>query len=137
MPIRRGDRGFQVFQQQADAVLDQVAPVQNTYYTILDTTKNVKIDSVWIEIEDTNETLQVKITIDGEIWTSSGLAATHSTSYYVYKDQATATLQIDSNRRAFMYEHEGEARSIKVEVRKTTAAGTGNLEGRVVHGKIP
>lgn len=139
--MRGGCKTHPVPEQQADATLDQAAPVQSTYYTLLDTTKNARIYSIMVLIQTTNETLQVKITVDGEIWISTATACVAATPNYYYKTghvvqgslvTAGAIPYLDGVV-GFRYPLEG--RSIKVEVQKTTVAGAGNLQGRVVYAK--
>jgi hypothetical protein len=122
------------FQHQPDAHLVQLNPVQNTWYTILDTTLNCRLYSVSVLVWGTNETLEVRVTIDGEVLSGS-LAATHTTYYYVHALLYAAGFAIDGNAFLIGNYTPFEGRSIKVEVRKTTAAGTGTLEGYAVHAK--
>ena len=125
-----------IFEYQTPATLDQAAPVQNTWYTILDTTNNAIINGISVNVEDTDETIEVQLTIDGETLSGS-VAATHSTSYYV-RHSLNGILRIDglalgttdyAQYRPYMI----EGKSIKVETRKTTANGAGNLTGVVAY----
>lgn len=131
-----GGQPLQIWEYQAPAVLNQAAPVQNTWYTLLDTTSNCRILEVVVNVEDANETLEVKITIDGETIQADDLAATHSTDYYAYIYNSGVTrldyvkliayaTEMPAAKNAFMI----EGRSIKIEIRKTTATGAGNLTG--------
>jgi len=122
------------FQHQPDATLVQLAPVQNTWYTILDTTSNCRLYSVSVLVWTTGETLEVKVTIDGQVLTGT-LAALPTTYYYCDLLLYMAGLSIDINGLLIGKYTPLEGRSIKVEVRKTTAAGTGTLEGRAVYAK--
>jgi len=123
---------------QADALLSQAAPVQNTWYTILAATPNVRVYGISVKVVTTGETLEVKMTIDGQTLTAS-FACLADTDYIYYLDLwATATSPIlMSAARGILYPNGGwiEGRSVKVEVRKTTNAGAGTLIGKVVHGK--
>ena len=129
-----------MFEYQAPATLNQASPAQNTWYTILSATEHVRVDSIGIGVEDTNETLEVRITVDGEtINVASGAAANHSTDYYIFMQTRAISqdfvMQISTSidypaRRAFTI----EGYNVKVEVRKTTATGTGNLVGVVTYG---
>lgn len=119
-------------QQQADATLSQAAPAQNTWYTILDTTTNVRLLGVRFAVADTNETLEVRFTADGQTLSSNALAATAGTMYYVTRVTSTNPLYLstgDTTSMAFLY----EARSLKVEIRKTTAAGNGTITARAAY----
>ena len=121
-------------EHQPDATLTQAAPVQNTWYPILNTTKNCRIYRIFVSVADTNETLEVKITIDGNI-ISGSVPATAGTSYYVYFSGYGNALIIDTVDPIAAYAFLLEGRSIKVEVRKTTAAGAGTITARVKYAK--
>jgi len=123
------------FQHQAAAQLTQTNPVQNTWYTILDTTANVRLYSLVVRVDTTNETLEVRFTIDG-LTISQTVDATAGTWYRPRINvDAPTYLEID----ATYYLAHGytflEARSLKIEVRKTTAAGTGTMYGRASYAK--
>jgi hypothetical protein len=117
---------------QADATLDQAAPVQNTYYTVLDTKKNVRIISAALVALGVAETVQLRFTIDGithesEVsdgvlaWQTAHLVRHTTTLFKLYQADPT------SKNVPFLI----EARSVKIEARKTTANGAGNLQGKV------
>jgi len=130
------DKEF-TFEHQPDATLAQANPVKDQWYTVLDTKKNAKLYSMTVLVWDTDETLEARVTIDGNVLVGS-LAATKNTYYYVHHKlySAPATgLTIDAN--IFLLAHYAplEGREVKVEVRKTTEAGNGNLESRVVYAK--
>jgi hypothetical protein len=105
--------------------VNQANPVQNTWYTALDTQLNCRINSIFLYVADTNETLEIKITIDG-ITLSASIAATFATYYglgYNYESiQLISTVVFQNYRGIFI-----EGKSIKIEYRKTTAAGTGTI----------
>lgn len=133
--------GLGIFERQAPATLNQATPVQNTYYTILDTTKNARIYQIAINIEDVGETLQVKVTIDGQTIESDAVSVAHSTIIYVhsYPDAINRTEKMtlksaigDFTARPFEF----EGKSVKIEVKKTTANGAGNLTGIVSYGVL-
>lgn len=124
------------FQDQADAMFNQVAE-QNTWYTILDTTLNARIYAIQLKIATADETLEVRITSDG-ITRSGSAACTKDITYYVYLSGGTTNqneLTIGTSSYGAFRNMPLEARSVKVEVRKTTAAGANTLTGRVVYGK--
>lgn len=127
--------------KQAPATLDQAAPVQNTWYTILSTTVNCRLETLGVYVATTGETLEVRATIDGQTIASSGFAAAANTIYFIGRGidvnggleklaEATSANTIFYGA-AFLF----EAKSIKVEVRKTTAAGAGNLKGIACYSK--
>jgi len=129
----------QVYEYQPPAVLNQAAPVQNDWYDLLPVTRNCRVKQIHVNIEDNDETLEVRMTIDGEVMTGSN-ACTHSTNYpvgvHADAELMTDVLEFDTTPthfgkyRSFLK----EGKSIQIEVRKTTAAGTGNLTGIVTFG---
>lgn len=129
-----------MFEYQPPAVINQAAPVQNTWYTLLEATDYVRVYQVAANIEDTNETLEVEVVIDGETLPGVPFAATHSTVYYAYVDP-DAINRVDGVGlntphtgiyRAFMI----EGHNVRIRVRKTTAAGVGNLTAIAIWGVL-
>jgi hypothetical protein len=127
------ETGKLTFEHQPDAHLVKESPVQNQWYPVLDA-KDCKIYAVTVLVWTTNETLEVRVTIDGQALVGS-VEATHTTYYYVHHNLYGSALVIDGNVFLLGKYAPLECRDIKVEVRKTTAAGSGNLEGRVVYAK--
>ena len=122
---------------QGDARLAQANPVQNTWYTVLDTTKDVLLFSWFVMIATTDETIEVRMTIDGKVLTGS-LALTAGSSYYIYIDLRGNDSLLFSTTAAMAARNMAlPARSIKLEVRKTTAAGAGTLYSRACYGRWP
>lgn len=125
-------------QHQADATLAQAAPVQNTWYNILATTANVRVYLIDVAVLTADETLQVRLVIDGVTYTAT-INAT-AANYYVFSmGKAGGTGAIDpilvaGDRSIFPYTYI-EGRSVAVAMRKTTALGAGNLVGKVVYAK--
>lgn len=125
---------------QAIATLDQAAPVQDTWYTILNTNtkRDCKIIRIATRVETANETLQIRVTIDGVAVSSASLNATFGTMYSWWKaiwtDAQTETWYY-GNISAVTAPYIAEGRSVKVEMRKTTAAGAGNLRGAVLYSQ--
>jgi hypothetical protein len=122
------------FMQQLDAVLSQVEPMQNQWYTVLETTKDCRVYAVTVLVWTANETLEVRITVDGKVLTGA-VGATQTTYYYVHHQLYGSGLTIDGNMFLLGKYTPLEGRSIKVEVRKTTATGSGTLEARVIYAK--
>lgn len=141
-----------MFEYQAPAVLNQAAPVQNSWYWILGTgttggsittsVEHCRVYKISVNVEDTNEDLELMIVIDGEtLGGVAGVTATHSTDYYGYirpyavprTDHAflDTTVNIPS-LLAFVC----EGHAVAVAVRKTTATGVGNLTGIVMYGVL-
>lgn len=129
---------------QADAVLTQSNATETTDYTVLDTTPNVRIYSIYAEATETDTVtnLKVTITIDGVSIVHTQASVTTGTPYYcnkaAMKTAATQTMTDSdpSNAMAFLC----EGRSVKVAVQCTTTgsdADIDTLECRVKYGKIP
>ena len=132
--------GVAMFEYQAPAVLNQAAPVQNTWYTILDTTRCVCVYQIGVGVEDTDETLECQITVDGETIAAVGRVSLHSTELGVYVKASSITL-VDNAIITPIANVLGvtmvvEGHSVKVQVRKTTATGIGNLTGIVTWGQL-
>ena len=120
------------------ALLAPTAVVQNTWYTVLDTTERVRLIMINMRMATNIETLQVQITIDGVVLAGEQVAAVVGTDY---KAVLTATAYAQSlgivssadtaflGLRPFLL----EGRSVKVEVRKTTVVGAGNMTASVVY----
>jgi hypothetical protein len=121
------------FEQQPDALLSKEAPAQNTWYTVLDG-RDCRVYAVSVLVWTANETLQVRITIDGQELLGT-VEATHTTYYYAHHQLYASALAVDGNVFLLGKYTPLEGRSVKVEVRKTTATGSGTLEARVVYAK--
>lgn len=130
-----------MWKHNALATLDQDPPVQNTWYTILDTTEDVRL--VQIQTKQTNDetvakNLQVRITMDGETYTSGNESQNNNTTYYWYVevDGTITVTDISSSRLTaagpgYSTIH---GQSVKVEVRITSVIGTNQtLDGRVFY----
>jgi hypothetical protein len=119
-------------ERKPNLLLDQAAPVQNTWYTILPSKSNVRIHAIAVEVEVSNESLETRITIDSNVLTDS-LGATAGTTYYMERtiSQTSSTLRMNSTNNTISSPFLVEGRNIKIEVRKTTNNGAGNLKGCV------
>jgi hypothetical protein len=123
------------FEHQPDGHLAQANPAVDQWYTVLDAqNKEAKVYSLTVLVWTTNETLEVKVTIDGNVLTGS-IEATHTTYYYVHHALYAEGLVIDGNVFLLGKYAPLEGRNVKIEVRKTTEAGSGTLEGRAVWAK--
>jgi len=135
----RGDhKTFEVPALQADAVLDQAAPTSGLKYTVLNTTKNVRLISIAVKCTWTVQPnpLEVHLTIDGQAWTFAiGNAVTDT--YYV------PIINADDLPTAFGFDVVGiskykefliEGRSVKVEA-EVTGGTVSNLYCRVKYAK--
>jgi len=106
----------------------QAAPVQNTWYEVLPITRNCRLISVSARVYDTGETLEVRIIVDGSDLTWPWTAAANT--WYMAKNMPEDLLFLmetiaatDRASHTFLY----EGRSVRILIRKTTAAGAGNL----------
>lgn len=122
------------FQEQTDATLSQANPVQNQWYTVLALSRECKILVVTVLVWVADETLEVRITMDGKVLTGT-VNATHTTYYYVHHQLYASALIVDANIFLLGHYTSLEGREVKVEVRKTTANGAGTLDARVVYAK--
>ena len=121
-----------MFQHQLDATLNQAAPVQNTWYTVLDTT-NARVYSLMSLIAGIGETIEVRLTLDAQVYIGSqAQVANQYYPWYIYGAFAAlinagpgAAIRI--NQYTFV-----EGKIVRIEVRKTTAAGAGNLQATIV-----
>ena len=120
----------------ADALMQQANPVQNTWYTILNTSTNLRVYGAGVAVADTNETLELKLTIDGNTLTGTQ-AAVAGTMYIALKDAGSnaTTLTMSATQYNLMRYSPLDCKSFKAEVRKTTAAGVGTITGRVVYSQ--
>jgi hypothetical protein len=128
---------------QADAILNQAAPVQNTWYTVLDTTENVRVLNILFTVGVPNEDVEVELTIDGRTFVAGQAPATGASIYYfVLADSVLATMDFGFNTelaatvptwvlRPFLI----ECRSLRVRIRKTSANGAGILSCGVHYQK--
>lgn len=127
-----------LYEHQADATLSQANPVSGTKYTVLDTTKNVRIIAISVSCTWTVQPtpLEIHITIDGVSYTAALTDPVSSTGYEVRwrADEAQPELSdtIVSHQRAFLL----EGRSVKVEA-EITGGTVSNLGAIVKHAKIP
>lgn len=118
--------------------LNQAAAVQNTWYTVLDTMLLVEIIEIAASCTVANETVEIRITLDGVTYTLSS-NFTAGTVYYIYPNAATMAPTTATIINAFATQPRGSARfnalSIKIEMRKTTNAGASALQATVTYNK--
>ena len=113
---------------QAEATLDQAAPVQNTWYTVLDTKANCRVWHIAARVDTANETLEIRVTVDGVTLTAQE-ACTAGTTYAIWFKRTPTGNVLDFYGTFWKYDtFLIEGRSVKVEMRKTTATGAGNLK---------
>ena len=124
----------EVFEMQPDVDLSQANPVQDTWYTVIDTSGVLLIYYIAFHIDDTAETLEWKITIDGEETTDS-YAALADSGYTLHKNPKGDGFTTLATTQATGYYPSLICGSLKVELRKTTNNGNGNLNGHITYGK--
>ena len=134
MPLRR--HWPPVPQHQPNGVLNQPNPVQNTWYTVLDSKRPTRIYCLAITVLVIDETLELRITVDGQVITGTiGVTAGQNNYAYIYTSATLTAIAFTTTppqHRSF----QTEGHSVKVEVRKTTAAGAGNLQAAVSWARI-
>jgi len=132
----------QGYEHQADAAISQANPVSTTLYTVLDTTKNVRIISIEAMITwavDQPSPLEVVVTVDGVSIIFNRDNPVTATEYFGewYGNKAGGDLiafAAGTTARPFLL----EGRSIKVQIRVTWAGTQPTpLVCRVKWAKIP
>ena len=115
------------YKKKAIATLDQT-PTVNVWYTVLGTTKNVKVlyfALMQAHTEAGNEDVNIRVTIDGvSVTSTANLTLADSTPAYAYLSPVADALILGTTLYNAAYTAPLEAHSIKVEVRQTTAVGT-------------
>jgi len=93
---------------------------------------------VQFQVRDTDETLEIEITLDGQL-RNSVFAATNNTGYYALKSPTAAnTLFCNSGSQYALYRHihADFLRQCLIRIRKTTAAGAGDLRAIIQYGLL-
>lgn len=126
-------------QYQAAVQHTTPAPVQDTWYTVLNATNGVRLINCSMQVTAVGETLEMRITIDSQTLTRTQ-AANAGTDYYPYLEHSGA---LSAPRLAFSTTDYGrergfllEGKDIKVEIRKTTAAGAGDLKATALYSLL-
>jgi len=131
MPITGGAVRWQ---QQTDAILNQAAPVQNTWYTALETTRYTHIKLVVCSVAATAEDLEIEVTVDGVTYAGSKAGAVAGTTYaagWAVASGAAGVLSLYTVAVDSLLDLEGN--DVRMRVRKTTAAGAGTLNCKVIY----
>jgi len=123
---------YPVPEHQADATLSQANPVSGTKYTVLDTTKNVRIISVSVQCTWTVQPtpIEVHITIDGVSITVGFTDPVSATSYFFVNDRSSLCVFTANRAQAFQL----EGRSVKIEA-EITGGTVSNLSATVKYAK--
>jgi len=129
------------FAHQKPATLNQVDPVVGTFYTILDTTPNVRLYYILVRHNETDvsKSLTARLTIDGRILERTW-SMTHAPERYLYMYTYTDGREelIDTSDRTLVgYQTPLEGRSVKVELKTNTAMASGKaILGAVYYAKL-
>lgn len=116
------------------------APIQNDYYDILSEKDICTVYGCAITIEDANETLQVRVTIDEEASNPANVAINHSTTYYLLGtlNSITGTWVYSLATTTALYQYPSflfRGKKVRIEARKTTNLGAGDLASIVLYGE--
>jgi len=129
--------GVSTFQHMPDATLSQSYPLDGTKYTVLNTTKNVKIWSIAVECTWTVQptSLEIHITVDGISLTASQSNPVSNTWYYVYFPYYSPNPDFATSAGAVSRDIL-EGRSVKVEA-EITGGAVSDIVARVKYAAIP
>ena len=126
---------------KALAALDQAPPVQNTWYTVLDTVSKARLYSlVFKQINDEAavKNIDFKVTADGLTLENSADRASGIANYFYQSPYSSSVAWIQNpNYIMSNYYIAFHAKSLKVEMRTTSAAGTNqHLCGYVRYARL-
>lgn len=135
MPMSVGLRKF-MWEKQPFATIN-LTPVQNTWYTVLDTTKFVKLIYLVLgqgNAETADKSCQLQVVMDGITHTMPNVSISNNVYKYCYLHPLSDEMRaIDALINAAYYDS-WEGHSVKVEARLTSAVGTNQiLRSRVQH----
>ena len=131
MPISGGWQTYSY--QDPDYTESAAPPVVNTWYPST-TLVNAKIYNILCAVEDTNETIEVQIVVDGHTIPAAALAATHSTEYackiqnYVLTNTQAVVIEAAHTDISELKGYLCSGKSIVVSIRQTTDTGDGILK---------
>lgn len=114
----------------------QENPVQNEWYTILETT-NARLVNLALAVLTTAETIEFRATVDGVVSTLSQTANV-GVSYYIHNvqtAQAANHFGLSNVNYGVYRPFHSEARSYKFEMRKTTNNGNGTFVASAVYAR--
>jgi len=124
--------------KQADATLNQANPVSNTEYTVLDTTRNVRISGLALQRNGgTVSDIRFIMTIDGQTIHHLQNAPADGTFYYAKKDSSTTELLqlMDTSDYCRYTDELYTGRHIKITARCTWTVQPTSLVARVKYSK--
>ena len=102
-------------------------PVQNTWYTILDTTYNVELISLstlQTNDESAAKNIDTEFTLEGTDYGTTAQSHNHNATYYHYLDTNTDAVVIGTGGENFGLHASFTAETAKLRVKMTSAAGT-------------
>lgn len=121
------------WREQPVAVIDQAAPNINQWYPVLaPTVVYTRLFDIIAYVMAVGETLEVEVTINGLTWITPGVACGAGVVFRIIVSPSIAseiTLQAWSQNVPYIDQY---GHNVGVRVRKTTAAGAGNLRCKVV-----
>lgn len=118
------------------ATLQQAAAVQDTWYTVLDTTYNVEVYRCTIVMQTLAEDLQMRLTIDGTTYSGTQAAAVAGTQYYPTITGGSDAITLSTTLYLLHHYAPLKARSFKMEIRKTSNNGANRLDGYCRYAKF-
>ena len=122
------------------AVLDQAAPVFNQWYTVLDTTSKIRLYSIslkQVNDEIADKGIGVQVIIDGVTTSASSTTCGSGVVNYSYLNNNLDGFAIDTPIKAVGYYVALHGKSIKVQVKNTSALGTNQrLYGYVRYAQL-
>lgn len=106
----------------------RTVPVQNVWLTVVDITQTCRLRNFSFTMETAGETIEVKITRDGTAYTLTQVAVA-DTAYQLQRfgSVSSSDLSISSTNDDYLDE---QCSTLKIEIRKTTAAAANNLARR-------
>lgn len=109
---------------------------QNVWYTVLDTQSDVRLNGIWVYQTGAGETIELRITTERGVETISQ-AAVAATSYFaeISVGNSDNYWQFGTTNSMASMAFLRELRSLKVEIRKTTAAGANDTYCKVQWSK--
>ena len=109
--------------------------MQNTWYTVLETTQNIRVLYVAFRHDTTDnvaKTLEVRATVDGIIGGLGPAACNNNTWYYAFLNYTTSGFVWSTTIYNVARYVDLRGKSVMIEIRQTTAPGANaELDGRV------
>ena len=114
--------------------LVQAAPVNGTWYEVLDTAGQTDIHGIWFEVATAGETLEVRVTLNGVPHVVSRAAGIGTDYFVIYNNMLTAAEMLTSTTPyTTNYKLGISGRTATIEIRKVTAAGAGTITCKVIY----